>query len=177
LAHCSLSVIRRDETTHEKTAAQSQLGEAIKLFFEMRDPVSIHTLLGAAHQIMRDVAKSNDISYKCVIEELPNEAGLSEKEWYRRVFRPRNFFKHGETDSNVVLDFDPRENDLWLLDACILYGQVFEERFKPVEAFWAWYQCKHPETREFLSVPALTKLATLLNIEHTDYNFFREHCK
>lgn len=126
---------------------------------------------------MRDVAKSNEIPYNCVIEQIPNKGGLSEKEWYRGVFRPRNFFKHAESDSNVVLDFDPRENELWLLDACILYGQVFDKPFKPVEAFWAWYQCKHPETTAFLSVPALTQLASMLKVSHTDYDFYRQHCE
>jgi hypothetical protein len=35
-------------------AARSQLIEAIHLFFEDRDPVSIHTLLGASLQILND---------------------------------------------------------------------------------------------------------------------------
>ena len=35
-------------------AARSQLIEAIHLFFEDRDPVSIHTLVGASLQILND---------------------------------------------------------------------------------------------------------------------------
>lgn len=35
-------------------AARSQLTEAINSFFEERDPVSIHTLIGAALQILND---------------------------------------------------------------------------------------------------------------------------
>jgi len=102
---------------------------------------------------------------------------LSEKEWYREVFRPRNFFKHAQNDNNAILDFDPRENELWLLDACILHGQVFDQPFNPVVAYWAWYQCKYPETSEFLSVPTIAKLASVLKIEQSDYDFYRRHCE
>jgi hypothetical protein len=86
---------------------------------------------------MRDVATKNQISYKCAIESLPKKGGPSEKEWYRAVFQPRNFFKHAEHDSHIAFDFDPTENELWLLDACLLYGQVFGKPFGAVEAYWA----------------------------------------
>ena len=159
------------------TVVQSQLGEAIKLFFERRDPVSIHALVGAAYQIMRDVANKNQIPYRCVIESMPRKGGVSENESYQAIFKPRNFFKHAYKDSHIALDFDPMENELWLFDACILYGQVFGKPFRPVDAYWAWYQCKHPETTEFLSVPAVSRLANVLKIEATDYEFFLDQCE
>ena len=156
--------------------ARSQLDEAIRLYFEKRDPVSIHTLVGAAHQIMRDVASSNGIEYKCIVENMQEKETITKKEWYRAVFQPRNFFKHANQDSNVILDFDPNENEVWLLDACVLYGQVWNSTSKSVDAFWSWYLVKNPEAKQFMSVPTLVQLAGMLNIESTDFRFFLDHC-
>ena len=161
----------------KKQVAGSQLDEAIKLFFERRDPASIHTLIGASHQIMRDVASAHNVSYRCIVDELPQRESLRLKDWYRAVFAPRNFFKHADQDSNVILDFDPDENELWLLDSCILYGQLFVELSKPVLAFWTWYQVKYQETQAFLSKTDLLKITALLNIDAGDFAFFRQHCE
>jgi hypothetical protein len=160
----------------KKIVARSQLEEAVMLFFERRDPVSIHTLLGASHQIMRDVARHEGIEYKCIIEMLHDKEKIKKKDWYKAVFTPRNFFKHANDDANVILDFDPLENEMWLLDACILFGQLFEDHSRAVDSYWSWYQIKHPETQAFLSTPTLVKVAELLNVKSDDFEFFREHC-
>ncbi len=45
------------EKVNKIEAARRQLVEAITLFFERRDPIAIHTLIGASHQILYDLAK------------------------------------------------------------------------------------------------------------------------
>jgi hypothetical protein len=40
-------------------AAERQIKEAIKLFFERRDQISIHTLAGAANQILYDISNES----------------------------------------------------------------------------------------------------------------------
>lgn len=160
----------------KQDVAKSQLEEAIRLFFEGRDPISVHTLIGAAHQIMRDVAYRRKIQYQCIIEMLPEKEKIKDKGWYTAVFTPRNFFKHADMDDSVILGFDPSENELWLLDACSLFGQIFQIQSKAVDAFWSWYQLKYPAARDFLSVTRLVKLADLMNISADDFEYFRDHC-
>lgn len=156
--------------------AKSQLEEAIKLFFEQRDPVSVHTLLSASHQIMRDIAKANGIQYHCIIEKLINQANQNLKQSYSAVFKPRNFFKHADKDSNVELLFDGLENELWLVDACVLYGQVIKKESNSVMSYWSWYILKNPDIQSAVHVPDLVRLSELLNIDVNDYEYFRDHC-
>ena len=93
--------------------ALRQLREAIHLFFEERDCVSIHTLAMASYQILYDIAKKNNI------EDLMYDSIVIRDE-YRRLAKQylnksKNFFKHAEKDTNKRHDFAPVTNEYSLL--------------------------------------------------------------
>ncbi len=164
------------KTYSKSDVAKSQLEEAIKLFFEKRDPISIHTLINSSHQIMRDIAKVKNIECHCIIESLIQSSGQDIKQSYKAAFQPRNFCKHADKNSDEELNFDGLENELWLLDSCVLYGQVMPEQSNSINSFWSWYILNNPEIQEAVNIPSLVKVAELLKIEKTDYDYFREHC-
>jgi hypothetical protein len=97
-----------------------QLKEAIELFFEERDPVSIHTLSSAALQIINDHIKTLD--YNTAIH--PNSPYIREehrKDWIAAMNGPKNFFKHADRDiKNGIneIDFETSVNDY------IIYGAI-----------------------------------------------------
>ena len=116
--------------------ATSQLKEAINLFFEERDPVSIHTLVGAALQILND-----HITDKSVI--LNNNLFLHKdslyikdeyrKEWIDAINKAKNFFKHADRDivkGVLSLEFETEVNDFNIFGALqslkILNSAIYE---------------------------------------------------
>ena len=169
-------LIKEMKRYSKSDVAKSQLDEAIKLFFEQRDPVSVHSLLGASHQIMRDIAKANDTKYRCIIEELISQSNQDLKQSYNAVFQPRNFFKHADKAHNVQFSFDDLENELWLLYACVLYRQVITEKSNAVSSFWSWYLLKYPKILSAVQIPYLVKLAESQSIDVNNYEYFRDIC-
>ena len=96
-------------------AAQSHVETAIKLFFEDGDPVSIHTLLFAAVEIIHGLHKR--ATGKRLFFE--NDAMKSRPGMVRKVKDWGAFMKHGrEYELDRVLDFNPDSN-LVLFSACI----------------------------------------------------------
>lgn len=164
-------------------AAYRQLSEAIKLFFEHRDAVSIHALVAASHELLCDLArhreKDDGFKYAMLTDPIRREKGVSEEEWFKALYKPRNFFKHANNDPDGVLEFDARENVLWLVGACVLYRQLCVDAFSPdipaIDTFLSWYQLTLPEERRVIELPLL-KICTLAGIPTDDYDFFRDHC-
>src|SRR5688572_4863539 len=88
-------------------AARRQLETAITLYFNDGDPISLHTLAGAAYDVLRGVNRARG-----------GEPMI--KDWVRESFQPdyrktvdkalneaQNFFKHADRDANDVLEYDP----------------------------------------------------------------------
>ncbi len=133
-------------------AAKSQLLEAINLFFEGRDPVSIHTLVGAALEILNDhfnakeVRDSNLVLHKDSIH-IKDEY---RKEWKDSINKFKNFFKHADRDLKQgvrEIEFSPDINEIFILEAIHrLQGvekdkDVHEPEFK---VFIAWMMKMRP---------------------------------
>jgi len=75
------------------SAAQSQLSTAIWLYFEDRDPVSIHTLATAAGEIIDHLCKSRGVqSTRHQLREAIKPE--KRKEVFDKLDAARNFFKH-----------------------------------------------------------------------------------
>lgn len=145
-----------------------QLKEAIELFFEERDPVSIHTLSSAALQIINDHIKTLD--YNTAIH--PNSPYIREehrKDWIAAINGPKNFFKHADRDiKNGIneIDFETSVNDY------IIYGAI--HNLKNIDAklyqdnivfsvFETWFIHNHPElfNKDMISSP----IKNLSNLE------------
>ncbi len=102
--------------------ARSQLKEAIRLFFEERDPVSIHTLVGASLQILNDYIDHNKLQIPLLNFRSDNSIIRKErqKEWSQKTSEAKNFFKHADRDlknGKNSLEFETDLNDFHILAA------------------------------------------------------------
>lgn len=126
-------------------AARRQLDAALLLYFNDGDPVAVHSLAGATHDLLRDLsAKSGS---KMLIEgSLLVGIGPELTEEFRKVMRrPQNFFKHADRDPHSLLQFSPRTTDLLLLDCSAKYLEVTGELTLLQQAFEKWCLLHYPQ--------------------------------
>jgi len=134
-------------------AAKRQLETAIRLYFNDADPVSIHTLTGAAHKILSDLNKK-----VAGPPMLTNDAIIKEeykKEFWQKINEARNHFKHADNDSEAVIDFNPEINEILIYDACMKYEQLTGEFVPYVRIFGGWFVSGHLDF--FMSDPKFTE--------------------
>jgi hypothetical protein len=96
-------------------AASSQLDCAIELWFLDKDPVSIHTLAAAAHQIVHDINRKLPVP-----KEMLFNTDLIKDEYrpafIKRIKEPMNFFKHARDDApDSSIRFSPLSAVLYIL--------------------------------------------------------------
>jgi len=124
-------------------AAQRQLRVAIRLFFEHRDLVAVHTLGAAAQDILRDLARPRGI--KSIFKD--NENIRPEyRERLGSIFREaQNFFKHADRDPDAQLKFYFGATQFYLLDAALLYVMLTGRQFPEVTGLLGWSLVKFPD--------------------------------
>jgi hypothetical protein len=116
-------------TISKLDAARRQLETAIRLYFHQGDPVSIHTLVAAAYNVIRDINKHRGGS-KMVMKEQLFEFVKPEKrgEFHDLLNQAENFFKHADRDHDATLEFSPKEAEMLLWDACSKYWELTGEQ-------------------------------------------------
>ena len=126
-------------------AAERQLIEAINLFFERRDEIAIHTLVGASHQILLDIAKLNG-KYIGLLKDGNYIREEKRKEYFKKINGYRNFFKHGERDVEKTLKFNTELNEFWILDAIEIHKHLTIHKFiYEFLVFSHWFISKRPD--------------------------------
>ena len=134
-------------TVSKIAAAKSQLLEAINLFFEERDPISIHTLTCVALQILHD-----------------------HFDHVGQVWDADRDLKAGKTS----IEFNTEENAFYILEAArclrIVEGSnyVFHPEFR---AFICWYGLKYP--RHFKD-EEIKRLFSGKDVNPDNYKYFRD---
>ncbi|MFH0940290.1 MAG: hypothetical protein V1840_00350 [Candidatus Omnitrophota bacterium] len=108
-------------------AAKRQLDTAINLYFKDADPISIHTLTAAAHQILMDISKPEEIRSFMKDVALSIIRKDKVKEYLFMINEAENFFKHAERDQRALLEFTPEQTEFLLLDAVEMYMQITKE--------------------------------------------------
>ena len=90
-------------------AARRQIDTAIELFFAEKDPISIHVLMMSAWQILKELPKKTEAmsGREMLAESFPD---TEPKEIYDELKRAYNFFKHGKSDADEILEFNHRPN-------------------------------------------------------------------
>ncbi|MHC4361045.1 MAG: hypothetical protein ACYSTN_09705 [Planctomycetota bacterium] len=123
--------------------ARRQLREAIILFLEKRDIVSVHTLATAAYQILYDIAKKQglrDILYDSDIfkDEYRGQAK-------KHINIAKNFFKHADKDHDEKIKFNSSMTEWFLFSAAYLVRQIYGDMYPENYVFVWWYAINHPE--------------------------------
>lgn len=136
-----------DSTFHtisEFDAAERQLRQAVRLFFQRGDEVAIHTLAAAAYQIISDLCKHMGIQRE--IEDSPILEQMGVKgEVLAAIRKPQNFFKHADKGSDGTVRFNP------LLSACLImysvqyFYAISGKQFQEGEVFRTWFFLRFPD--------------------------------
>jgi hypothetical protein len=113
------------------------------LWFADGDPVAIHTLLAAAHEVLYVLHKHQGHADLLFNSDLIKDQ--YRKLWMRAVKAHANFFKHADQDPEGTIEFAPRLNEMFILfclkalhDIAIPLG--FEE-----QTFSRWIRANRPE--------------------------------
>jgi hypothetical protein len=127
--------------------ARRQLEMGIELYFMERDPVSIHTLAGAARQLLVDINKHR--GGKPLMTEIEALKGIvilgKEKELSQLFKKAENFFKHADYDPEAIIDFAPEFNEVVLWEASVKYYELTSETTPVMGAIKIWFAARHPD--------------------------------
>lgn len=143
----------------KEEAAKRQLSEAIRLFFERRDPVAVHTLTCAALQVLADLGRNKGADSFLKGAALVREE--KKKEWFSLMSRAQNFFKHADKDPEDTLEFHPAATPFFIHDAVMLEKKVTGASSPACLAFNAWFCLSYPDL--MLDGPEKQSYLNLLN--------------
>jgi len=123
-------------------AAKRQLHTAIRLWFAEDDPVSIHTLLSAAHELIHTMFRSAGLAglffdSRSIPDEIRTEVS-------RAIKRPSEFFKHARSDVDKTLEFTPALNGILMLYCVNGLWRLKEYPSLEEVSIWTWLNIHHP---------------------------------
>src|SRR6476660_10353827 len=123
-------------TISKLDAARRQLETAILLYFHEGDPVSIHTLACAAHEVIRDFNKATG-GKRTMTEEIEDLIKPQMLREYRSTLKKaQNFFKHHRKgQERATVDLVPHYTQVIILDACYTYRRLTRERLAILATF------------------------------------------
>jgi hypothetical protein len=141
--------------------AYRQLDQAIQLFFERRDPVAVHSLAAAAHQVLTDLGDAKGLQN--FIKGNPYIREEMRREWIRLMNEPYNFIKHADRDPDAIFEFRPAVTPVYILDALQLYQQLTGKLPHKLNVFLMWFNVSYPDTVSgpFKEIAEKAKLAGL----------------
>jgi hypothetical protein len=127
-------------------AAVRQLDCAIELWFQERDPVSIHTLAAAAHEVINDM-------HRVLVpdKDLLFDASFIKREqhrWIKDALRkPLNFFKHADRDPDpaALVEFSPFISLVFMLVCLEGLQNLGHQRSVPQNCLVFWMALHMPE--------------------------------
>ncbi len=125
--------------------ARRQLAVAIRLFFDERDPVSVHTLAANAWEIVDVLCINKGIESfsEQTRKNIPNGKSLK----YHYINGPyRNFFKHADRDPDATLDgFSDDKNDHLLFMVVEDLLRLEQTKLFECVVFQPWYLAVYEE--------------------------------
>lgn len=125
-------------------AARRQIETSIEMYFLDKDFVSLHTLTGAANEILRDIGNLKGI--KSMKEQLLDMARPEKKKEVRALLnRSQNFFKHADKDPEESLNFELEEAYMFIFDNCLMYEKLAGKATKIMDGFTVWVRMKTPD--------------------------------
>jgi hypothetical protein len=125
-------------------AASRQLHTAIRLWFDEGDPVSIHTLASAAHEIIHTLFRSKGL--KGLLFDTPIVKPEGRSLWASSLKSAFNFFKHARHDEGAVLDFHPGINEILIATCCKGIREIGSPATVEELAFMYWAFFTQPES-------------------------------
>jgi len=126
-------------------AAERQLRQAIRLFFDRADAVSVHTLASASYQILIDICKERGIAREMEDSEILVEIGVK-KEVIDSMRQPQNFFKHAHKGApEETVRFSSDLASYMMVKAAHYYHQIAGQQLEECVILLTWFYTKHPD--------------------------------
>ncbi len=122
--------------------AERQLNQAIALFFDRGDPVSIHTLAEATAQVLYDLKEKYGVT--SIFRDNDRIRDEYKNVWFATLFKSRNFFKHADRDGDVVHEFKEEFNHFSLSDAVNMYLSAKKAWTPETLLFLVWFAAMYP---------------------------------
>lgn len=130
------------ETLTKLEAAERQLRVAIRLFFQRKDLVAVHTLAAAAQGILQDLGNHRGI--KSVFAEKERIHPEYRDEIIKSFKQAQNFFKHADKDPQGKLRFYYEATKFYLFDAASLYLKLTNRQIPEALVLVGWFLLKFP---------------------------------
>ena len=156
--------------TTKVDAACRLIDAAIEMFFFGYDPIAIHTIAAASHDIVRVLAKRKGVT------GLSLGANLIEREFHKQwsdVTRSdTSLLKHVESDPKDDVEVDPELTEALLMFALRGLRRMGHTFNGPQAAYWTWFCLHHPAATPMdkysLKLPAET-VAALRAMPKSDF--------
>jgi hypothetical protein len=137
-------------TISKLDAAKRQLETVIRMYFNSGDPVAMHTLAAAGHNVVNDINEKRE-----KVPMLFNGAMLEyvkpeyHKAVHSKIHEAANFFKHADRDHDAQYDFNPDLTEFYIMDACNTYTVLTGELPPLFQIFRGWIMISHPNYFNF----------------------------
>ena len=126
-------------------AAQNQLRECIRLWFDDGDLSSMVVLVCSAHQIVSDINTAR--GGRDLIYDTLNIKDEYLKEWRQRIKAPYNFLKHAKRDPNPdsVVELEYETVEFFSVFTCLGLELLGYSHDLYESAFISYYMVLHPD--------------------------------
>jgi hypothetical protein len=113
---------------------------AILLYFQDADPLGVQTLAGAAHGIIEDLARKQDLQGKGTGVQSGQRHYVTSM-----IDNAKNFLKHADRDPDDVLTFNPDWTDFLMFEAIHMYISLAATLKLAHVIFLVWLSSKYPD--------------------------------
>jgi len=152
-------------------AGISQLKEAIYLFFERRDPIAVHTVAGAASNLLFNLGEHEKVDSP--VRGNPHVREDKKALWIFKINEAQSFFKHADRDPDTDFEFDSWITEILIFEGCFLVEALTGEMFPEAKFFTMWFSVKHPELLSEGSYKELIKTWISKGLDVNDFKSIR----
>jgi hypothetical protein len=124
-------------------AMRRQLRTGITLWFHDDDPVAVHTLVFAAHELLHHEYRKRGFSD--LLLDSKRIKPEFRQQWSVEIKKAANFFKHARYDIASTFDFVPFINDLYIMYSVVALKKMGFRLILEEEAFVQWVWINRPD--------------------------------
>lgn len=153
--------------------ARSQLLTAIELHFGGGDPISVHSLAGAAREIIEVLCRRSGVEpFSAHIKATFPEKSFQEIWGMMNLYR--NAFKHADRDDDDIIEqFEEISNDFMIYVAVEDYLMLRKASPVPIQVFQAWFCAVHEDrlNEEVDKTPFRTIFPNIINLSRDQQKY------
>ena len=146
----------------KQSVAASQLESAIWLWFQEGDPISVHTLVVAAHDcfhaLLRHAGKTSDWE---------RWAESKSKQFRKQMRVSQNFFKHGDKELKAKLLYPTIQAEMLMMDSVTCYELLGHKPTGLMRLYAQRFLYEHPALITEDALPVFAKNAEIHQIQNS----------